>query len=58
MLEYEVQENGDYQLYDGNLQDGSWILELPEDVDDVDEYIVEQITAVDLGNSCEQRTRG
>ena len=31
---------------------------MPEDVDDVDEYIVEQIAAVDLGDSCEQRTRG
>lgn len=62
-IEYMVYADGDYyssEEYDEHpsyKSDDFYILEVPEDVD-VDEFITEYLTAVDLGVSCEQRQKG
>jgi len=39
------------------MSDDYIVIEVPEDVDCPEEWIHEQLTSVDLGESCEQRTR-
>lgn len=64
MLEYMIYPNGDYyscEDYDEHptwASDDFYILEIPEDVEEVEEYIIEHLMAVDLGDSCEIKTKG
>lgn len=53
--EYFSCEN--YDEHPSWKSDDYYILEIPDTVDDVDDYIVEYLTEVHLGESCEQRSR-
>lgn len=62
--DYMIYPDGDYfscEEYDewpSYKSDDFWVLEVPDEVEDDDEYIYEQITAVNLGSNCEQKTMG
>lgn len=64
MREYLIYPNGDYysaEEYDefpSGMSDDFYILEVPDDTEDDDQYILEHTTAVNLGFGCEQRTLG
>lgn len=61
MREFMVYPDGDYFDCDEYDEHPSWksddfyILEIPEDVEDPEDYIEEHLLAVDLGSSCEKR---
>ena len=64
MREYLIYPNGDYYDAENYDEHPSWhsddyyVLEVPDEVEDDDQYIEEHINAVDLGESCEQKTLG
>ena len=63
MIEYMVYPDGEHfscEEYDEHpswKSDDYFILEIPDEVNDVDNFIYEYLTEVDLGDSTEQRSR-
>jgi hypothetical protein len=62
MVEYMLYANGDYYCCDdydehpSYMSDDFMTVEVPDDVD-VDDYMVEYQSSVDLGECCEQRKK-